>query len=322
MSMPDNNSLSNPGDNMTYWTQKFPSLLPKNMMTLARFFDQEHPPFTFQVLPPRNVKWNFQWPVIINPSAIAEEVDEGAEAPLMDAQEKIESFYCREFRLATKITKRLIDFGIHNVVRSKIQFLTEAVEKAREYLNVLALTGTNRNQSVERLNKFKAGTGTGGTAKKWNESGAKILDDIIDMKDKIEKLSGRVPTTLYVPTDEYTAMQKDSEIIDQLKYTDKSLLNNGEIMVVKGIRIQKVSNFFKDRKKTQEDDRIYLLEGKCIMTTNNVGFTGIAEPMRGSAPEVERWWEMSQRSIFIQAVSSFVPVIEDYSRVGIIEDTT
>jgi len=323
MSMPSNNSLHNPNDNMTYWTQKYPSLLPKNMMGLSRMWDKEHPPFTFMIMPPQNSNYNFQWPVMVNPSAIAEEVEEGAESPLMDAEERIESFVCREFRLATKISQRLITHGIRNVVRSKTENLVDAVNKAREYLNLLALTGSNLNQSVDRLNVGKAGQVEDPTddAKAWNEDGAKILDDVIAMKDLVEKYSGEPARYMFVPRAEYKALQKDSEIKDEIKYTRSDLLTSGEIPMIKGLQVIKVSNFFKNRKKTGEDARIELLTDKVLITTAKVGFTAVAEPMNGTAPIIDRWEEKKQRAVYMHAFSSFCPVIEDYSRIGVITDT-
>lgn len=313
-----------PDDNLSMWTKQYPALLEKNFIGIARTWDKQFPPVTFDVLPPRNMPFHFSWRVMIDPSILAPFVQEGADTPMSDAQAKMESFVCRESRLGAKISQREIGFGLPNVVQQRTTQLVDSINLTRVWDNIQALTGNNVNQplALTRLNLADSGKPHGvGTAKAWNESGAKIIDDIIAMKTDITKKCGEMPTDVYMPLDEYEAMHGDSNILDQLKYTQGDLLVNGRLTMIKGLKIHLVANFWKERKKDGTEVKHYLLEDKVVVVAPSVGFTAVAEPMEGSAPQIERWYEAKQRSIFMHAFSSFTSVIEDYGKIGIIQGT-
>jgi len=322
--LPDNRF--SPNDNMSMWTKQYPELLTKNFIGIARLWDQNNPPTTFDILPTRNMPFNFQWRVKINPAILAPYVQEGADTPLSDSEMKYESFLCKESRLGAKISQREIGFGLPNVVQSRTTELVDAINLTREWQNFQALIGNNVNQplALTRINTAEAGKphGVGTSIKKWNEEGAKIIDDIIGMKTDITKKCGMMARHIYMPLDEYEALHNNSDILNQLKYTQGDLLVNGRIEVIKGLRIHVTTSFWKTRNKDGSETKHYVLANKVIITTDNVGFTAVAEPKKGSSPEMERWWERKSRSILIHGYSSFTPVIEDYGKIGIITSTT
>jgi hypothetical protein len=324
MSFPINNTLISPADNLSQWTKQYPSLLKKNFLGISRIWDKKFPPATFFTLPIRNMPFHFAYRVTIDPAMLAPYVNEGADTPMSDAETKLEHFVCRESRLGTKISRREINFGLPNVVRDRTTSLVDAINLTREWQNIQALTGTNVNQplALTRLNLAVAGSPHGvGAPKSWDESGGDIIKDILAMKTDMLKKSGKVATDLYVPINELEYIHNDPEILDQLRYTSGTLLVDGRLTMLKGLRIHTIGSFWKERKKTGEEIKHFILEDKVIMTTGIVGFTGVAEPLRGSAPQIERWLENKSRSIFIHAFSSFVPVVEDYGRIGIITGT-
>lgn len=324
MSIPYNNTLISPNDNLSQWTKQYPSLLKKNFIGISRIWDQKFPPATFATLPFRNMPFHFTWRVTIDPAMLAPYVNEGADTPLSDAETKLEHFVCRESRLGAKISQREINFGLPNVVQQRTTSLVDAINLTREWQNIQALTGTNVNQplALTRLNLAQAGVPHGvGTPKAWDESGADIIKDILAMKTDMLKKAGKQATDIYMPINEYEHLHNDPEILDQLRYTSGSLLTDGRLTMIKGLRIHVVASFWKERKKNSEEIKHFILENKCILTTGIVGFTAVAEPMTGSAPMMERWLENKSRSIFIHGFSSFVPVVEDYGRIGIISGT-
>ncbi len=324
MSLPLNNTLFSPTDNLSQWTKKYPSLLKKNFLGLSRIWDKKFPPSTFATLPFRNMPFHFAWRVTIDPAMLAPYVQEGADTPMSDAETKLEHFVCKESRLGAKISKREINFGLPNVVQDRTTSLVDAINLTREWQNIQALTGTNVNQplALTRLNLAVAGEPHGsGTAKTWDNSGAIIIKDILAMKTDMTKQGGKIPTDMYMPLNEFEHMHNDSEILDQLKYTSGTLLVDGRLTVIKGVRIHVVASFWKERKKDGTEVKRFILENKVILTAGIVGFTAVAEPQGGSAPQMERWLENKSRSIFIHAFSSFVPVVSDYGRIGIITDT-
>jgi len=319
---PDN--LRGPADNMSQWTRQYPALLAKNFIGLARIWNKQDIPPTFAIVPPRNMPYNFQWQVKVDPSLMAPFVQEGADTPMSDEQMKYEAFICKEARLGSQISQRAIRFGINNIVQSKTQGLVKAINLTRVYDNINTILGTNANQplALARINTAVAGKPHGvGTAKGWDESANLIIKDILAMKTDILKKSGEVPTELYVPIDEYEFMHDDENILDQLKYTDGTLLVEGRITRLKGLNVHIVPHFWLERKKNGEDVKHWILQDKVIMSTKNVGFTAVAEPQSGSAPEMDRWYEKSKRSVMIHSFSSFTTVIEDYGKLGIISGT-
>lgn len=324
MSFPANNTLISPADNLSQWTKQYPSLLKKNFLGISRIWDEKFPPSTFTALPFRNMPYHFAWRVTIDPAMLAPYVQEGADTPLSDAETKLENFVSKESRLGAKISQREINFGLPNVVQQRVTSLVDAINLTREWQNIQALTGTNVNQplALTRLNLSVAGVPHGtGTAKAWDESGGDIIKDLLAMKTDMTRKCGKVPTDLYVPLNEYEHIHNDPEILDQLRYTSGTLLTDGRLTMLKGLRIHVVASFWKERKKDGTEVKHFILEDKVILTTGAVGFTAVAEPMSGSAPQMERWLENKSRSIFIHAFSSFVPVVEDYGRIGIITGT-
>jgi hypothetical protein len=324
MSIPINNTLISPTDNLSQWTRKYPSLYKKNFLGISRIWDQKFPPSTFATLPFRNTEFHFAWRVTIDPAMMAPYVQEGADTPMADAETKLEHFVCKESRLGSKISQREIGFGLPNVVQNRTTSLVDAINLTREWQNIQALTGTNVNQplALTRLNLAQAGVPHGtGTPKAWDESGGDIIKDILAMKTDMLKKSGKVATDIYIPINEFEHIHNDPEIIDQLRYTSGTLLVDGRLTMIKGVRIHVVASFWKERKKNGEEEKHFILENKVIMTTGIVGFTAVAEPQGGSAPQMERWLENKSRSIFIHAFSSFVPVVEDYGKIGIITGT-
>lgn len=308
-------------DNMSLWTKQYPSLLTKNFLGIARVWDKTFPPSTFDILPTKTMLFNFQWRVTIDPSILSPYVQEGADTPLSDAEVKFESFVCRETRIGAKISKREIGFGLPDIVTQRTTQLVDAVNRTREFENIRALTGTNVNQplALARLNTAVAGKPHGsGTAKGWDEAGNAIIADLLAMKTDILKRSAAKAENIYIPINEYEYLHNDSNILDQLKYTQGDLLVNGRITMIKGLKVHTIPSFYKTRNKDGSDTKVFMLQDKIIVTAGKVGFTAVAEPRTGSAPEMERWYERKQRSIFIHAFSSFVPVIEDYGKIGII----
>ena len=320
--IPDN--LRGPNDNMSQWTQQYPSLLRKNFLGISRVWDKQNPPVTFQLLPPRNMPFHFAWQVAIDPSVLAPYVQEGADTPLMDQEQKVEHFVCKEARLGSKISQRAITFGIDNIVFRKTTALVNAVNLTRVWENISALTGTNVNQSLAltRLNTAVAGQPHGsGTAKAWDEADNTLIKDILAMRTDIQKKCGALPEFIFMPINEYEYLHDNEDILDQLKYTKGTLLSDGRITMIKGMKVIVVPHYWKERKKDGTEVKHWMLQDKVIMAARNIGFTAIAEPRKGSAPEFDRWYEKKQRSIFIHAFSSFTSVVEDYGRIGIISGT-
>jgi len=323
MSIPDTATMFGPEDNLSRWSQQYPALLPRNFLGIARIWDEQKPFTMSSVFPARNMPFHFSWRVNVNPGQMAPFVGEGADTPMSDAEEKLETFVCQESRLGGKITSREINFGIPNVVMRRVTQLTDAVNLTRDWLGIQALSGVNANQadSVSRINTAVAGQPHGsGTAAGWDESSGVPLDDILAMATTIKKAS-MPPTKLFMPPNEIEYLQRNDEVLDQLRYTDNSLLVEGQIKRIKGMDIIEVSNFWKERKPDGTEVRHYVLEDKVIMTTPTVGFMAVSEPRAGSAPFVERWWDRSKRSIIVHAFSSFTPVVQDYARIGVITGT-
>jgi len=318
------NNLRGPDDNLGQWTRQYPSLLKKNFIGISRIWDKQAPPVTFQLLPPRPMPFHFAWQVAIDPSIMAPYVQEGADTPMADSEQKTENFVCKEARLGSKISQRAISFGIKNIVQRKVTNLVDAVNLTRVWENIQALTGTNANQSLAltRLNTAVAGQPHGsGTAKGWDEESNTLLKDIIAMKTDIQKKSGHMPEWLFLPIDEYEYLHDDSNILDQLKYTSGTLLVDGRLTRIKGLKIVIVPHFWKERAKTGVETKHWLLQDKAIVACSNIGFTAVAEPQSGSAPVMDRWYEKKARSVFIHGYSSFTSVIEDYGKIGIISGT-
>jgi len=323
MSVPRN--LIGPNDNMGQWTQQYPALLAKNFIGIARIWDKQFPSPTREALPARNMPFHFAWRVQLNPAIMAPYVQEGADTPMSDAETKLENFVCKESRLGAKITQREIGFGLPNVVQTRTTHLVDAVNLTRTWENINALTGVNVNQplALARLNVAVAGKPHGtGTAKAWNEEGASIIKDILAMKtDVTKKTGGLMPDKVFMPLDEYEAMHDDPDILDQLKYTSGDLLVNGQITRIKNLKVIPIANFWKSRNKDGSETKNFILQDKVIVCCGGLGFTAMAEPMKGAAPMMERWYEKSKRSVFIHAFSSFTSVIEDYGKIGIITGT-
>ena len=318
--IPDN--LNGLNDNMSMWIKQYPELLPKNFIGIARIWDKANPPQTFSILPPRNSQMHFEWPVQIDPAMLAPEVQEGGDTQFSDAEEKIEKFVCSEYRLGAKITQRAMQFGIARIVEKRVTQLVDAVNRSREFVNIQALLGNNPNQplGVTRLNTFEAGDPTG-ASHPWNDSNAVIIKDILRAKKLVEIKSGMNATDVFVPYDEYEAIHDDDKIMEQLKYTSGTLLTGGQITMIKGLRVHVMKNFYKSRKGRTPDEKIYMLQDKVIVTTNTPGWTAVAEPQQGTAPQVIRWPEEKSRSVLAHAFSTMCPVIEDYGQICIITNT-
>jgi hypothetical protein len=302
---------------------QYPELHEKNFIGIARLWDSQNPPPTFEVLPPKTTPFHFSWRIVKDPNTMAPYVAEGADTPLTDAEASYESFVCREARLGAKITQREINFGIGDVVYNRVTALVNAINLTRLWDNIQTICGYNVHQplSLQRMKTGIAGKPHGtGTAKAWNESGADPIADILAMKTIMAK-GGYRPRNIYMPLEEYEALQNNSEIIDQIKYTDGTLLVRGEIERIKGLNVRVVDQYWKARKPNGEEEKHFVLRDQVILTAENVGFTGIAEPMSGTAPMLDRWWEKKQRSVYMHAFSSFVTVVEDYAKIGIITGT-
>jgi len=318
-------NLRGPNDNMSNWTAQFPILLPKNFLGIARKWDQQFPHITRDVLPVRNTPFNFTWRVMIDPIIMAPYVQEGGDTPFSDAEVNVESFICKEARLGAKITQREMRFGLPDMVTERITQLTDAINLTRTWENIQALLGYNAQQplALTRLNTAEAGKphGVGSSVTPWTDADADIIGDILAMKTDILKRCQQLPTKLIVPLNEYEALHQNTEILDQLRYTSGNLLVNGQISRIKGLDVIVCANYWKERKANGEQVKHFMLEDKVIMLAPNVGFTAVAEPRGGAAPEMNRWWDYSQLSIMIHAYSSFTTVIQDYGKIGIITGT-
>ena len=269
---PDNRFGVN--DNMSQWTQQYPELLEKNFVGITRIWNKENPPATFNVLPPKSRPFHFSWRVMRNPAIVAPRVPEGGKTPMMDMKTEYESFVCEEYRLGTEISERQLEYGLPDTVRQKTEALVSAINKRRDYEGILAMTGTNVNQplALERITQIDVG-------KAWNESGVDILDQIKQAKLAVKQKAKRKATDLYLPTEEYLALENDSEVIDQQKAVRQGLLPDGSITMVKGLRIHEIDAFFIERLKDDSEVTRWLLEDKVIVVAGSeLGYMGISEP--------------------------------------------
>jgi len=302
--------------NLELWSAQYPELLPKNILGIARIYDKNHPPVTQTVLPAKNSPFHFQWNVNIDPGQMAPYVTEGGNTPLINQNVDYETFVCRETRVGCQITNREVDFGLKATVTTRTQSLVDACNLAQEFESVQALTGTNLYQNTGRMTSTAV-------ANPWSDfTNGTPVRDIIDMKTNVEKKSGQIGKHLFLGWDEARYFMEHPQVLDEVKYTTPALLESGLFPYVKGLQLHTIGGFYKSAIAASTTARTYLLSTKGIVTTDNVGFTAIAEPKAGTAPQMYRWEDVDRQSIVLAAKKSFVPVVEDYSRIGVMTSVT
>lgn len=297
---------------MEKWTAQYPALLPKNFLGIVRTWDEAKPARTQRVLPNKNTPFNFMWRYGVEPGELAPYVEEYDETPLTSAMMSYESFICREAREGFAISERELTWGIEDVVLRRSHHIVDAINRRMEWECARALGGQNDFQNVDRLNRISVPAGS-----EWDQAGSDPIGDILSMKNGIERACSIEPNVLLLPWNEYEYLQEHSDVIDQIKYTDPTFLAKGRITTLKNLELVVLGGFW----KSQAGVRSYILEDRCIMCAAPVGFTGIAEPKAGAGPETTNWHSENQRAFFYSAWKSFVPVIEDYAKIGIINNT-
>lgn len=307
-------------DDYTYrtgmWSTEYPELLDKNFLGIARAWDQYHPSVLGVAFPERPAPFNFQWRVRINPGEAAPLVGEGAKTPLKDEYWTYEDFVCAETREGFQIFERETKFGLPNIVASRTQAMTGALNTRLEWEGIKSLRGVatrlNSDQSVARL-------GSGAATDTWDAAAATgaPLTDIINGIKTILQASGKAATHVFMPINEYFYLLDHGDIMDQLKYVDPSLLTDGMLAIIKGLKIVKVTGFYKtDATSFAVANKNWIFRDQVIVAACPVGFMGIAEPVT-----VRRWEDYDTRSLFVQGFKSFVPVVEDYGSIYVITNT-
>lgn len=312
-------NLKRPTDNATTWLAQYPELLPKNFTGISVVYDENNPPVTRGILPAKNMPFNFTQRIKIDPLIMAPEVQEGGSTPLADREYIVEKFVCVPYRLGSLITDQQIRHGLQGAVQDVTQDLVNAVNLSITYDNIMKLQGigVQNQKAIERLNLAVAGKPHGtGSATEWSDEDSDIIGDIVAMKTDIKVKSGKTMTSLFVSTIDHEHIMNNNGIKEQLKYVTPDFLTNGEIPMIKGVKIFEVDTYYKDRKKREA--KIAILSGKAIATTDDVGYTAYADPLKGSAPEMDRWEDKDRRSVVVQARASTVSVVKDFGRVGII----
>jgi hypothetical protein len=272
-------------------------------------------------LPFKKMPFNFTQRIKIDPLLMAPEVQEGGSTPLTDREYIVEKFVCTPYKIGGLITEQQIEHGIADAVTDITQELVDSVNLSITYDNIMRLQGVGAptTRALARLNLAIAGKPHGvGSAVAWSDPTSDIIKDILAMKTNIKKRSGAKAVAMYVPTDEYEYIMKNNGIKEELKYVRPDFLTNGEIAMVKGVKIYEVDTFYKDRVK--KDEKIPILEHKAIMVAEDVGYTAYASA--SSAPILDRWEDKDRRAVVVQARSNSVSVIKDYGKIGIISGTS
>lgn len=299
------------------WSTEFPELLEKNFLGISRLWDQAHPYVLNVAFPERGGQpWHFQSRIRIHPGLVAELVGEGANTPLEDEFWTYEKFVSAETRAGFQVFERETKFGLGNIVSQRSEAITDSINKRLEWEAIKALRGVttrlNSDQSVARLQSAAA-------TDEWDAAAATgaPLTDIINAIKLIHKASGFKATHIFLPLDEYYWLHDHGDILDQMKYTDPSLLTDGMLSILKGLKLVEVTGFYKtDPTSFDPDDKTFIMQDQVIVAACPVGYLSIAEPLT-----IRRWEDEDTRSLFVQEFKSFIPVVEDYGKICVITNT-
>jgi hypothetical protein len=131
------------------------------------------------------------------------------------------TYACQQYGLRELIADEEMDNADRAVIDPERDAITLITRKLR-----LAI----ERRVIARLMSTSSITNNGAATAPWNsESGVDIEGDIDAAKLSVRKTGGVEPNTIVIPPHVAVAAKKDSKIRDLVKYTDPTLLVNGEL---------------------------------------------------------------------------------------------
>jgi len=306
-------------------------LQPKTFLTAVRYFDKQAPFKLERFMPRRQVPdWSFRWRVRINSAGMAAIGEPNSKTEFHATDMRYEDFYCKEIKDGFYVTSFDLqtDRTPGNVIRILTQEMMERIRLREEYITLQAMLGnTWNNQSTHRMVQ--------GWALKWNDANSTPIADILKAKKEVTKQCGQIPKYLIVDLDTYNYLNNHSSILQQIMYTDKTLLSNGQIETIKNLQIIVIENFYKEpsdesamlgapgrgdfeESKFDEtipgpDNKRFFLQDTAIICTDTVGFLGRYGQMKGN-----NWIDKDTDIMYYNSWEDICPVIEDYGKICVL----
>ena len=311
--------------------KRLAELQPKAFLATLRYFDGQIPFKLEPFMPYINVpQWSFRWRVKIDTGRMAKVGEPNSKTEFHTTDWKYEDFYCKEIKDGFYVTS--FDLATNKLPGSVVARLTEemtnAIKMRETYIGLQAMMGNSwNNQSTHRLVE--------GWALKWNDSSSTPIADILKAKRMVTKMCGQVPSLMILDLDTYDYLNQHSSIVQQIQYTDKSLLTNGQIETIKNLKIIVIENFYKEdssessmlgapgrgdlaESKFDEtipgpDNKTFFLQDTAIITTPKVGYMGRFGGVRGN-----NWVDKDTDILYYNSWEDICPIIEDYGRICVL----
>jgi len=328
-----------------YWLNEFssqyPELLPEYWLPMVRVFDSFEEPDTFSILPPRKTPYAFKWRIFIDPAGMSPMMSNEVGATPMTGQKAVYEHFETEFtKEGFYLTQKELDFGLDNIMQMEIRRVVRDINRRTEYVNLQAIQGNTWNtQFTGRLITMTRPT--------WQGNGGTPIRDVLTAMLRVWKMSGELPKFIFLGPDEYMFLQDHTTILQYLGLGSgmrepNALLCHDMINCIKNLTIKRINGFFKedatdyglylagtprvgqlglgdvDMDTVAAPNKHWMLQDRAIITTGNVGFTGIAKDV----DVANRQWEDVDLGILKWKFERyFTPVIEDFGKLAVVTFT-
>jgi len=323
------------------FSTQFPELLQEYWLPMLRIFDSFEEPNTFGVLPPKKTPYAFKWRIFIDPAGMSPMMsNEVSLTPMTTSEATYEYFETKFTKEGFYVTEKDMDFGLSDIISREIRRVTRDINRRTEYVNLQALQGNTWNtQFTGRLISMTRPT--------WQANGGTPIRDALSAMLRIRKMCGEKPTKMFVGPDETFFLQDHTTILNYLGMNSgmakpNDLLCSDFINCIKGLSITEISGFYKEdptdyaayaagnpsvgqlgygdtnMDTTAAPNKHWLLQDKAIITTENVGFTGIAKNVDIDS---KQWADIDLGIVKWKFERYFTPVIEDYGKIAVITFT-
>jgi len=314
-----------------YWQLYEDELLPDKFLEKAREWDQAFPT-TFSAIFPeiQAPDWKFPWEVFIRPNDMAQFVAPNSNTIFVTEGLKKEDFACRMVKQGFWVNSFDLRYGRQwtaQTVARRTKQVHDSIKLRKEYCEMQCAQGTNWNGQLN--SRMRAAN-----ALSWQNLNSTPLGDVLRMQLEVYRMSQKRPSYLFLGFLDWNSLHNHPAILNQLIYTDPSLLTNGMLSTLKTLQIKVVEGYYKEastetnlhgspgRGDLQEsivnEDKRWFMEDVALITTSQVGYLARIKSENKSMAAIS-WMDKDRDQILYKIMDAFTPLIEDYGRIGRID---
>ena len=331
--------MSYAGNLETYLAQ-YPALLPTYWLDIARVYDEINEPVTFKVLPERGAPARvFNWRIHIHPADMTHMIQsEVAKTPMATSMTTYETFTTKTTRTGFYVTEDELDDGLPGVIETLTKERIDAIRQRVEYINTRCLQGFT-------WNAVNTGRMVLLTRPTWQGSGGTPIRDILYMTLRVWKRSGKKPVYLIIGPNEHMYLQNHTAILAEMGTGTvqgavaiggaNDVLCMDMINCIRSLNVLRIDGFYKEdatdwanwqaatprigqpgRGNMNMDleaavNKRWFLQDRAIVTPAQVGHTFVKQGLTS-----RQWEDPDTGLMFWKFQKKFVPVVEDWGRIG------